>query len=603
MFNVEIDLSTVRNLPDEIRQDPKIRIKSSRRGSPIVKVIKRVYVRKPGSARAATRDVIHGYVADGSFWTPEQFRIHYTREGLPRGKEEVVESLRKERTKTPVHPQKKATKAPAQASSGNAGEVKKRRGRPPKGIPGAIPEPGVSYRFVQRKDGRFNVFKVWSRYNEVLKNNSTYKSQCIGISPVRNTLEYLEPTARQAAKKKDELRQTTAASVKSRSPAPLDIVVLVMILATLAVNLTAQAVATFWAEKRRELSDIFDDFPACNISHDMVDRLLNAIGRERENKLMKNLLSEYTKARVELLRRTKPELLRQLCFDGQAVRYSRNEEDRVPYVLNVWDNALGTVVSHCFVGAKHNEITYAADLARSMNLLNCIATADALNTQAEFAAAIREKMGDYCLPAKENQPLLYEDLKYHFMEATAKHDPAFKVFKAAVELGHGRIENRTIRVLDAERLRSELKEKWADLEHGCIVEAITESYDKKTGEAAEPIQRLFISSLLYEADDVAETIYNVVRDHWSVEAMHWRLDVIFCQDHLHCTSSNRLMGAEVINKLADFVLNREIEHQRLLGVPAQELTRPVQRIRFQDPRVGMTAIIRALYPQVDSLPR
>jgi len=272
------------------------------------------------------------------------------------------------------------------------------------------------------------------------------------------------------------------------------------------------------------------------------------------------------------------------------------------YALNAWDNALGTVVSCKFAGKKGRETTCAADLVRSMNLHNCIVTAGAPNVRPEFAAAVCEKMGDYCLPVKDNQPLLYREVRNRFAEAAARRDSAIKVFRANVEAGCDRLEHRTIRVLDGSRMRSDLKGEWPGLEYGCIVEAVTEFCDKKTGETAEPVCRFFFSSLLYAADDVAETIYNALRSLWSDDDTYSHFDVILCQERLHCTSSCRPAGAEAVNKLADYVLEREIVRQRELGVPEEELTRPVQRVRFKDPGEGMRALIRALYPQGESMP-
>ncbi len=46
-----------------------------------------------------------------------------------------------------------------------------------------------------------------------------------------------------------------------------------------------------------------------------------------------------------------------------------------------------------------------------LDLINCILTTDALNTQKETVTAIKDAHGDYVLALKKNQKTFYEDVK------------------------------------------------------------------------------------------------------------------------------------------------------------------------------------------------
>ena len=96
------------------------------------------------------------------------------------------------------------------------------------------------------------------------------------------------------------------------------------------------------------------------------------------------------------------------------------------------------------VAEKSNEIPAMQALVAELDLAGKVVTADALHTQVKTAQALLDQDADYVLVAKDNQPVLHEDLVQVDWEkpdcrATEHHQR---------EKGHGRIENRRGRTVD-----------------------------------------------------------------------------------------------------------------------------------------------------------
>ena len=100
-----------------------------------------------------------------------------------------------------------------------------------------------------------------------------------------------------------------------------------------------------------------------------------------------------------------------IAVDGQAVRASRNSTEHSPYVLNIMDADNELILAQQVIGEKNNEITHATKLISTLDIQGAIVTADALNTQTEFAAKFIAEKADYCLALKANQDLTYEQVR------------------------------------------------------------------------------------------------------------------------------------------------------------------------------------------------
>ncbi len=81
------------------------------------------------------------------------------------------------------------------------------------------------------------------------------------------------------------------------------------------------------------------------------------------------------------------------------------------------------------VPEKSNEITAIPQLVKSLELVDCIVTIDAMGWQKEIARTIREAKADYVLAVKRNQPTMQQTVAQLF-EGMEQHEVAGTVFEA-----------------------------------------------------------------------------------------------------------------------------------------------------------------------------
>lgn len=109
------------------------------------------------------------------------------------------------------------------------------------------------------------------------------------------------------------------------------------------------------------------------------------------------------------------------------------------------------------------------------------------------------------------------------------------------ELGHGRIETRIYRIYDGLEVIAD-KEKWGG--NMTIIEYEADTVRKSTGVRTYE-KRLYVSSLA--ADTPALGAY--VRKHWSIESMHWGLDVNLLQDRIKRKAPKAARNLDTIQRI------------------------------------------------------
>jgi len=141
--------------------------------------------------------------------------------------------------------------------------------------------------------------------------------------------------------------------------------------------------------------------------------------------------------------------------------------------------------------------------------------ADALHTQRATADYLHRRGADFILPAKDNQPGLFDAL-----DALPWHDAP--VAHAAAGRGHGRIESRTIQVLPAP----------GDLPfpHASQAYLIERHVTALDGTPISDVAALGVTSL-DATRGTPETIASLVRGQWSIESLHWLRDTLYREDN------------------------------------------------------------------------
>jgi predicted transposase YbfD/YdcC len=237
-------------------------------------------------------------------------------------------------------------------------------------------------------------------------------------------------------------------------------------------------------------------------------------------------------------------------IDGKTLRgsHQRCKGLKGLHVVSAWSCANGLSLGQLKVDSKTNEITAIPELLKKLMLAGAVVTIDAMGCQKEIAKAIGAQKADYVLGLKGNQGTLEESTRDCFKLAEA-----FTATATDTIVGdHGRIEERTIHVLEAQGLEGlvDLAE-WDSLRS--LVRMTSRITIKNTGEQTTE-ERFYISSLCPQ-DPLR--ILSAIRTHWHIESMHWSLDVSFKEDACRVRHETAALNLSWMRKMAFSLLKAE----------------------------------------------
>jgi len=227
-------------------------------------------------------------------------------------------------------------------------------------------------------------------------------------------------------------------------------------------------------------------------------------------------------------------------IDGKTIRRSKDiaNNKRAIHIISAWSNANGIVLGELAIDEKSNEITAIPEILKMLHLRGCIITIDAMGTQTDIASTIIDGGADYVLAVKENQPLLFQDIKLFFSTERAACE-----YAKTTEKGHGRYETRECWVnWDIGWLYN--KDNWA----GISGIGMVRSHRQQVGsDVVERAERYFIFSRKMSAME----LLTAVRAHWGIEnSLHWVLDMAFREDESRMRLGNCARNMNVFRHLA-----------------------------------------------------
>jgi len=195
----------------------------------------------------------------------------------------------------------------------------------------------------------------------------------------------------------------------------------------------------------------------------------------------------------------------------------------------------GLVIGSRECATAMGEITAFRELIAMLDVKGAVVVADALHCTPKSAEAVVDAEADYLFALKDNTPTMKEDVEFFFkneqnLEKTSK-----------TEKNGGRIERRTAFVSHniGDWLYS--RKDWHNL--SCIG-AIHTEFEKNGKRSSE--WHYYISS----APLTAERLLHHARLEWSVESMHWLLDVHFNEDKTRVWDMNVQKTLNIMRKIA-----------------------------------------------------
>ena len=246
-----------------------------------------------------------------------------------------------------------------------------------------------------------------------------------------------------------------------------------------------------------------------------------------------------------------------VALDGKAHR-GRLRHGATPshpiHAVSAFCHDLGGVLAQLVIDAQQHEaeLTAAPEAIRQIDWQGRVLTGDALYCQQALCKQVVEAGGDYLLIVKENQPSLLADIQQVFAPLTPEERQRSGVHTVVplsiqtyrtVEKGHGRLEERQIRV------SSELAgySSWPYLVQ---VFEYTRIWTAK-GVSKQQV-RYGITSLPADVSDAAR-LATLKRGHWQIEnALHYVKDVTLGEDASQTHVGN---GADVLAMVRNIAIS------------------------------------------------
>ena len=228
-----------------------------------------------------------------------------------------------------------------------------------------------------------------------------------------------------------------------------------------------------------------------------------------------------------------------IAVDGKEIRSTEKMKtyDSPLHIVSAHIGELELTLAQRTVESKSNEIPVVPKLIKELEIPGCIVVVDALNCQIETAKAIVEAQADYLLSAKGNQKELMNDIEQYVQDEKLR---ATMDSVTRTEKGHGRIERRSAYTSDDVGWQPGGRE-WPALK--CIG-AVHTQFETSKGVTDE--WHYYISSKVL----TAEELLHHVRTEWSVESMHWLLDVLFDEDRCRIQSKTIQQNLNMLRKTA-----------------------------------------------------
>jgi predicted transposase YbfD/YdcC len=318
---------------------------------------------------------------------------------------------------------------------------------------------------------------------------------------------------------------------------PLDEVLLLCLLAVLAGAESFVEIARFGTQKLALLRR-FRAFADGTPSHDQLGDIFATLDAEKFQHCFVAWVASLTGAPAGVI-----------AIDGKTVRRSYQEKGRKAaiHMVSAFATRQRLVLGQVKVAEKSNEIVAIPKLLDMLAIDGAIVTIDAMGCQRAIARKIIDKRADYVLALKDNQGTLREDVEVFVEEQKANGFQHATISRdQTIDGDHGRIETRTTTVIhDADWLRE--RHDWPGLKSIVMVESIREAGDK-----TEPETRFYITSLAMTAAQVGP----VIRSHWTVESMHWVMDMVFRDDECRVRTEHAPANFTTIKHMAHNLIRK-----------------------------------------------
>jgi predicted transposase YbfD/YdcC len=240
-----------------------------------------------------------------------------------------------------------------------------------------------------------------------------------------------------------------------------------------------------------------------------------------------------------------------VAIDGKSLRGAITKAgSKTPlHLVHVWATKQRLLLSQRGIqGGASGEVAASLEMLGLLDLRKAIVTTDANGCTAEMTTAIRAQGADYVLALKGNRGKQHGYVEQLFAAAeTEKY--AGVATHVSRDKGHGRLETRTVRVLEPTDWPDAKRLPWTDRRTAVQIERSRQVNGKTSVE-----RHYYVSSLPPDAEAHAR----VVREHWGIENhLHWALDVTFGEDRRVIRDEVGAQNFALLARLALMLLRNE----------------------------------------------
>jgi predicted transposase YbfD/YdcC len=265
-------------------------------------------------------------------------------------------------------------------------------------------------------------------------------------------------------------------------------------------------------------------------SHDTFSRVFRLIDAQ----VLAGLLQRFAEAFGQAARGV-------VAVDGKSLRraYAAGLAHMPPMSVSVWAAETRLTLAQVMAPGG-NEAEAAIAALKLIDLKGCIVTADALHCHRSMASVVSQAKGDYVLALKANQSKLYAQAKAACQAAVERPRQCAET----LEMSHGRSDRRSAIVVPF--AQSGKRNRFAKLAAvACIASQRSQAGTSETSERYYLLSRRFKPAELL----------TITRQHWDIEnGLHWRLDVVFDEDHARSRKDNAPANFAVLRRLAMNIL-------------------------------------------------
>ena len=246
----------------------------------------------------------------------------------------------------------------------------------------------------------------------------------------------------------------------------------------------------------------------------------------------------------------RPDLAGELiAIDGKTIRHSfkDGDPDNSIHLISAWASGCGLSLGQLLVDGKGNEITAVPQLLRQLDIQGAAVSLDAMGCQKKIAQEIHFAGADWLLALKGNHGTLHGEVTALFGDPAAldygrSRGSVVLEHQGGAEKGHGRIEQRSIKVTDyLDWFEPDERKHWLGLRG--VVE-ITSTRETRSGTSIE--KRYYLTSHA----PAAEKLLDLVRRHRGIEnRCHWVLDVTFNEDQCRARMGYAAQNLALLRKL------------------------------------------------------